>query len=185
MVVMRTFSSLVTPALVLMSTAGTTRDNKFVDDSYISLSHILRCEELMKSCCGYKMIIRSKRLVPNVTKFSKCRNKVVNIRAFSSWSSIHGSSSSVLTHWGQDKMRFLNENVWILLKISLKFVPKGPINNIPALVQIMAWRRPDDKPLSEAMLVSLLMHKCVTWPPWVDQRGLHKSQGYCKSPPLC
>ena len=33
--------------------------------------------------------------------------------------------------------------------ISLKFVPKGPINNIPALVQIMAWRRPGDKPLSE------------------------------------
>ena len=34
-------------------------------------------------------------------------------------------------------------------KISMKFVPKGPINNIPALVQIMAWRRPGDKPLSE------------------------------------
>ena len=31
----------------------------------------------------------------------------------------------------------------------MKFVPKGPINNIPALVQIMAWRRPGDKPLSE------------------------------------
>ena len=30
--------------------------------------------------------------------------------------------------------------------ISLKFVPKGPINNIPALVQIMAWRRPGEKP---------------------------------------
>ena len=27
-----------------------------------------------------------------------------------------------------------NENIWILLKISLKFVPKGLINNIPALV---------------------------------------------------
>ena len=33
---------------------------------------------------------------------------------------------------------FLNENVIILIKISLKFVPKDPINNIPALVQIMA-----------------------------------------------
>ena len=28
----------------------------------------------------------------------------------------------------------LNENVWISLKIPLKFVLKGPINNIPALV---------------------------------------------------
>ena len=47
------------------------------------------------------------------------------------------------------KCIFLNENVWKPIKISLKFVPKGPINNIPALVRIMAWRRPGDKPLSE------------------------------------
>ena len=53
---------------------------------------------------------------------------------------------------------FVNENVRISIKISLKFVPKGPINNNPALVQIMAWRRPGDKPLSELMMVSLLTH---------------------------
>ena len=47
---------------------------------------------------------------------------------------------------------FLNEKVRILIKISLKFVPKGLINNIQALVQIMAWRRIGDKPLSEPML---------------------------------
>ena len=41
------------------------------------------------------------------------------------------------------KCIFINENVWIPIKISLKFVPKGPINNMPALVQIMASRRPD------------------------------------------
>ena len=35
----------------------------------------------------------------------------------------------------------LNENAWIPIKISLKFVPQGPIINIPALVQIMAWRQ--------------------------------------------
>ena len=40
----------------------------------------------------------------------------------------------------------------------MKFVPKGPINNIPALVQIMAWRRSSEKPLSEPMMVSLLTH---------------------------
>ena len=44
------------------------------------------------------------------------------------------------------KCIFLNENVSIAIKISLKFVPKVSINNIPALVQIMAWRRPGDKP---------------------------------------
>ena len=48
---------------------------------------------------------------------------------------------------------FLNENIWIAIKISTKFVPEGPINNIPPLVQIMAWRRIGDKPLSEAMVV--------------------------------
>ena len=59
---------------------------------------------------------------------------------------------------------FLNENVWIPIEFSLKFVPKGPINKIPSLVQIMAWRRPDDKPLSGPMMVSLLTHICVTRP---------------------
>ena len=62
---------------------------------------------------------------------------------------------------------FFNENIRISIKISLKFVPKGLINNIPALVLMMAWRRPGDKPLSEAMLVSLLTHICVTRPQWV------------------
>ena len=47
------------------------------------------------------------------------------------------------------KCIFLNENVEILTKISLKFVPKGPINNIPALVKMMAWRQTGDKPSSE------------------------------------
>ena len=44
------------------------------------------------------------------------------------------------------KWIFLNGNVWITIK--------GPIDNIPALVQIKAWRRPGDKPLSEAMMVT-------------------------------
>ena len=49
-------------------------------------------------------------------------------------------------HFADDifKCIFLNENVWISLKISLKFVPKGRINNIPVLAQIMAWRRPSE-----------------------------------------
>ena len=58
-------------------------------------------------------------------------------------------------HFADDifKRIFFNENGWISIKISLKSLPKGPINNIPALVQIMAWRRPGDKPLSEPMMV--------------------------------
>ena len=75
-------------------------------------------------------------------------------------------------HFADDifKCIFMNENVWIPIKISLKFLPKGPINNIPALVQIMAWRRPGDKPLSEPMMVNLPTHICVTRPQWVKSR---------------
>ena len=69
------------------------------------------------------------------------------------------------------KIYLLNETVLVSIKISLKFIPKGPINNIPALVQIMAWRRPGDKPLSEPMMVSLLTHICVTRPQWVNDLG--------------
>ena len=67
------------------------------------------------------------------------------------------------------KRIFLNENIRISTKNSLKFVPKGRINNIPALVLIMAWRRPGDKPLSEPMLVRSLTHICVTRPQWVKR----------------
>ena len=66
------------------------------------------------------------------------------------------------------KWILLNENVWITIKISLKFVPKGLMNNIPALVQIMTWRRPGDKPLSEPVMFNLLTYICVTWPQWVN-----------------
>ena len=76
-------------------------------------------------------------------------------------------------HFADDifKCIFVNESVWILLIISLKFVPKFQINNIPALVQIMVWRRPGDKPLSGSMMISLLTHICVTRPQWVKSPG--------------
>ena len=52
-------------------------------------------------------------------------------------------------HFADDifKCIFVNENVWISIGISLNFFPRGPINNIPALVQIMARRRSGDKQL--------------------------------------
>ena len=73
-------------------------------------------------------------------------------------------------HFADDTFKriFLNENVRISIKISPKFVPKGPINNIPALVQIMAWRRPGDKPLSEPTMTRLPTHICVIRPQWVN-----------------
>ena len=50
------------------------------------------------------------------------------------------------------KCIFLNKSAWISMKISL-FAPKGPIDNIPTLVRIMAWPRIGGKPLSEAIVL--------------------------------
>ena len=58
------------------------------------------------------------------------------------------------------------------------FVSKGPINNIAALVQIMAWRRPGDKPLSDPMMVSLLTHIYVTRPQYASL-GLNELRSKC------
>ena len=67
---------------------------------------------------------------------------------------------------------FFNENYCILMKISLKYVRNGPIDNYPTLVQIIAWRRPGEKPLSQPMMDSLLMHICVTRPQWVKRKWI-------------
>ena len=75
------------------------------------------------------------------------------------------------------KSNFLNENVSISIMISLKFVPKGSVNNIPALVQIMASCRPGDKPLSEPVMIILLTHICVAWSQWVN--SLTPGDAYC------
>ena len=89
------------------------------------------------------------------------------------------------THWGRDKMdatsqtTYSNAFSWMKIfdfrfKISLKFVPMSLISNIPALVQIMAWRRPGDKPLSEPMMVNLSTHICVTRPQLVNVTLINK-----------
>ena len=77
------------------------------------------------------------------------------------------------------KCIFLNENEWILPSISLTFVLKVRMNIIPALVQIMAWRRPGDKPLSEPMMVSLLTHICITQPQWVNILDFYNNHKLC------
>ena len=84
-----------------------------------------------------------------------------------------------LTQWGRDKMAaifrttFSNRFSWMKkdefrLRFHWFFFPEGPINNIPALAQIVAWCRSGDKPLSEPMMVNLLTHICVIRPQWVN-----------------
>ena len=88
-----------------------------------------------------------------------------------------------LTHWGRGKMDSILQTTFSNTFSSMKmfaipyFVPKGTINNIPALDQIMPWRRPGDKPLSEPMMARLPTHICVTQPQWVkDQSHDHVIQ---------
>ena len=88
-----------------------------------------------------------------------------------------------LTYWGPDKMAAISETIlskafsWMkMLEFWLKFhwslFPKVQLT-IQALVQIMAWRQPGGKPLSEPVLVSLLMYICVTRPQWVKSMQMN------------
>ena len=101
----------------------------------------------------------------------------------------------ILSHLRLDKMVailadnnfkciFLNQNDRMLIQISLKFVPRSPIDNKLTLVQVMAWRRRGDKPLPKPMLIrftdayaalggdELIASYCntiitvVAWAPW-------------------
>ena len=63
-------------------------------------------------------------------------------------------------HFADDPFKriFVNKPVKISIKVTLQCVPKGQINNIPALVQKMAWPLPNDKPWPKPMVVILLAH---------------------------
>ena len=71
-------------------------------------------------------------------------------------------SMKMLTHLPLDKIASVSQTIfsnafsWMknfvfFVLISLKFVPKGPIDNKSVLVKVMAWRRIGDKPLCETM----------------------------------
>ena len=127
-----------------------------------------------KSHCGDKMVIRSSYLHNGISYTGKVTSLYWIRGAFQKriWALNTLRPRQNGRHFPDYifKCILLNENVWITIKNPLKFVPKGPINTIPALVQIMAWRRPGDKPLSEPMLISLPTHICVTRPQWVKSK---------------
>ena len=78
-------------------------------------------------------------------------------------------------HFADDIFRciFFNQNgaFRLIFHWSLFLRVKKKQNNIPSLVQIIAWHRPGDKPLSEPMMVRSLTHICVTQPKWVNNLG--------------
>ena len=80
-----------------------------------------------------------------------------------------------LTHWDQAKIAATSQtfsNVFSSIKMDeCRYIfhwNLGQINNIPALVQIMAWCRSGNKPLSEPMMVRLPTHIYATMPYWVN-----------------
>ena len=95
------------------------------------------------------------------------------------------ASTYLLHGGGRDKMdaiqmTFPDAFSWMKiykfrLRIHWSLFPK---DNIPALVQVLAWPWPGDKPLSEPMMVSLLTHICVSRPQWVKWPTLVKNWFY-------
>ena len=67
-------------------------------------------------------------------------------------------------HFADDILKciILNENLYIFIKISLKFIPKGQIDNKSTLVKEMAWHLTGAKPLSELMMIqsATCFHSC-------------------------
>ena len=51
------------------------------------------------------------------------------------------------------KRIFINENDKFMIWVSMKFVPRSPIDNKPALVQVMTWHQTGDKSLPEPVMV--------------------------------
>ena len=106
---------------------------------------------------------------PVTDKASQCRVVFVplqspdkNFRVMAPWLNPHP-----LTHLPLHKMAeiladdifnciFLNENDRIPIQISLRYVPRSPIDNKSALVQVMAWRRTGEKPLPEPMMTQFI-----------------------------
>ena len=69
------------------------------------------------------------------------------------------------------KCIFFNENDRIQIPISLKFLPRGPIDNKPALVQVMAWCWTGNKPLSVPMLTQYTDACIQHQGRWVNKQG--------------
>ena len=157
--------------------------------NFLPNPHTLHEGELWGVFCEYKFrllfCLRFSSAVCNIMLYKDC---VIT--------TLHRNLASVperLTHWRWGKMtdissdyiftcNFLNENCWISNKISLKYVPWGLIDNMSALVQIMAWRQTGNKPLSDPMMThftdTYMHHPELThWPSVRNKSGKVISPG--------
>ena len=106
---------------------------------------------------------------PGVSQFIVITNR---LPLFLHWLHCYLCLCFALTHWGLDKMdaKFLTTfyNAFSWIKIIYEFRLRFHLRLSSSLVQIMAWRRPGDQPLSEPVTVNLLTHICITRPLWVN-----------------
>ena len=77
----------------------------------------------------------------------------------------------------------MNEKFYILIKILLNFVHKGPIGNNPALVETMAWRWIGDNLLYEPMRTRLIDGYCGPRGWWVTVMEAEKIHVVCTANP--
>ena len=127
----------------------------------IKYTHYQTKTSLRCTLCAY-IVFKHPR---GVDKFYRGRVTPLLLLSFNTWRPRQNGR-----HFPVDifKRIFFKQNVWISIRISLKFIPEVRFSNILALIQIMAWLRPGDKSLSEPMMVSLLTHICATRLQWVN-----------------
>ena len=157
----------------------------YIDDMIIVIiSYVITDTELQRKCCWF--IGFSLHFVDKAKMLPLSSSGIVSMSTISILPWGHFDADFVIPdgtgddhlntlrprqnglHFPDDIFKWIFLNVWISINISQNFVPRGPLNNNPALVQIMAWRQPGDKPLSEAMMVRSTTHICVTRPQWVN-----------------
>ena len=133
-------------------------------EDYLQGKELTHTDARTPSCCMCMLL--KKIRTPEIHYFPRIMHKVLILLCLNTlrlWQNGRHFPDDIF------KWIFCNENVKILIKISLKFVIKGAINNIPAMVQIMACHLLGDKPLSEPMMARLPTHICITRPQWVNE----------------
>ena len=139
---------------------------------------------LIKSRTIFEMTMQSakwfcKEIIIGIWNFNGNNRSIINkVRTLwvGGFPSVHQRSYSFECLWATKRNQCpspLKSPQGLLMEVTTAYtadwpyvniVPKGLINSIPALAQVMAWRRSGDKPLSEPMMVTLPPHICATRP---------------------
>ena len=95
----------------------------------------------------------------------------------SSFSLLSGACVKVLKPHVVDILRTTHSNgfTWNTVFISLNFFPKGPIENMSALVQVMAWRQTGHKPYLDWLWLSSFTYVCHLGPVFISDKTSYRT----------